>query len=106
MILQRRRSGVHALRLGALATLRRGRILLRGRRRGVLRPGRTVGFVAFAAFLLSLRRLGLLRMNERGGGGGEQAAEDSESGNFSRYVHEIRSCGISYRTPETLLSTN
>jgi hypothetical protein len=89
--------------LGILAALWRGRCLLPGRR-GVFRPRRMFGSIALGAFLLGLR-LVLLRLQEHGGGG-QQAAEDSQSGNYSRYVHEIRSCRISYRPPETLPSTN
>ena len=91
--LSRRRGGACTLRLGCLVPLLRGRSVLPrpGRGSGVFRPRRPLGFVAFAAFLFGLRRLGLLRMHEHRGEG-QQAAEDSVSGNCSRYIHEIRSC--------------
>ena len=86
--LRRRRGGTHVLRLGILVTLRRGRVLLSGGR-GVLSPRRTVGFVAFAAFLFALDRFGLLGMHEHRGDS-QEAAENSVSDNCSRYIHEIR----------------
>jgi hypothetical protein len=75
------------LGLGAFATLRCGRCLL-PRRRGVFRPRRMFGFVAFSAFLLGFYRFSLLRMHEHRRDG-QQAAEDGVSGNCSGYIHEI-----------------